>query len=137
MTFTEAEQAIRTSVNSLTTPLFSQDRLVFPNHRDPDLTGHTKTPFLKVSINYTNASQMALGQLPPARYRGTLGLTYYASTNAGSKIFSQFIDLIISEYQSKNISGIIFNVPRPLDLVIGIGWAYKTVKVPFHFDTLT
>jgi len=138
MTFEEARQKIFSAVMNMSSTLFTTDDIIFPNQPQPDLNKRMKTPFVQVEVNYTHAKQTALASSnAPARYFGRLVLTYFTPINSGSKPQSEFIDLVIANFQLKNIGGVVFSTPEPMKPVDGLDWAFISVSTQIYFDSIT
>jgi len=78
--------------------------------------------------------QASLGDNPLYRYRGIVTIQVFVKPNTGAARYLELADFITGMFRSQRVSGVQFEVPRPVKVGDRDGWCQVNVLCPYYRD---
>lgn len=134
-TFVEARDAIVTLIhNALQAqlpdlPVFWENTLTV----DLDVVG---SPFLRIEIEFDDARQLTINDMPEHRTYGTVFFTVFVKEGTGMRQTLVLFDTLANLVKFKTSNRFVFSTPTPGRRDARDGWVSSELRAPFFFDSL-
>lgn len=96
-----------------------------------------KSEWVRVSIQNNVSNYVSIGPNRRTRRRGIVFIQIFVPENSETLVCSQIIDDIVNIFETKILSGTVFQSPNVREIGASRGWFQVNISVPFYFDDIT
>lgn len=107
--------------------------LVFQNLHLVD-ENDQQSPFIYVSLKFTEGQQVSMESAPRTRYWGELLLFGHCREGEGTKTISTMLDGMAAGLKYQQVSGVSLMAPRPMTGGVANGWYSQALALTFYGD---
>lgn len=134
-TFVQSRDAIVTLIHTALQAQHPDLPVFWENTLTVDLDT-VANPFLRIEIDFDDAHQLTINDMPEHRTYGHVYFTVFAKEGTGSRNALVLFDSLSDLVKFKSDARFVFGVPTPGRRDARDGWVSYELRAPFFFDSL-